>query len=222
MYTEDNFIMISALQHYLFCPRQCALIHMEQAWSENLFTAQGHLMHESVHSGKFEKRDKIIRARGLWISSARLGLSGQADLVEFHKTNVAGEGIQLQGYPGRWRAFPVEFKRGKPKADRSDDVQLCAQALCLEEMLDTRIGEGAIFYGKNKRRHPVVFNETLRDLTEKTTLAIHALFESGSTPTAKYAKKCKSCSLYQLCMPKTIGRKGAVSRYLDRIVTELS
>jgi CRISPR-associated exonuclease Cas4 len=220
MYIEDQYIQLSALQHYLFCPRQCALAYMENIWSENLFTAQGRIMHEKVHSGKFEKRIDVIKTRGLWIYSARLGLSGQADLVEFHRSDNPDEGIQPPDYPGRWTVFPVEFKRGKPKTDRSDEVQLCAQALCLEEMLSASVPEGALFYGKNKRRHPVRFDEHLRDLTEKTSQKIHEMFDSELTPAAVYSKKCKSCSLYQICLPKTVGRKGAVARYLNKIIEE--
>jgi CRISPR-associated exonuclease Cas4 len=193
---------------------------MELSWSENLFTAQGRLMHEKVHSGKFEKRVDVIRARGLWIYSARLGLSSQADLVEFHRSDNPQQGIRLPAYGGKWTVFPVEFKRGKPKTDYSDDVQLCAQALCLEEMLNAFIPEGAVFYGKNKRRHLVHFDEPLRDLTEETSHKIHEMFDSEVTPAAEYSKRCKSCSLYQICLPKTVGRKGAVARYLKKIMEE--
>lgn len=220
MYREDEFIQLSALQHYLFCPRQCALAYMELTWSENLFTAEGRLMHEKVHNGKFEKRGGVIQTRGLWISSARLGLSGQTDLIEFHRTNEQNEGVRLGDYKDRWTVFPVEFKRGKPKTDFSDEVQLCAQVLCLEEMLETSITAGALFYGKNKRRHTVKFNESLRSLTEKTAVEIHEMFESAMTPKAEFSKKCKSCSLYEICLPKRTGGKGTVSRYLNKIISE--
>jgi len=220
MYSEDQYIQLSALQHYLFCPRQCALAYLEKSWSENLFTAEGRIIHERVHSAEVEKRADVIRARALWIASARLGLSGQADLVEFRKCTASETGIRLPGQTGRWSVFPVEFKRGKPKRNHSDDVQLCAQALCLEEMLDTRIPEGALFYGKNKRRHVVQFDETIRQLTEETTLKIHEMMENGITPQPEYSKKCKACSLYGICLPRSVGRKGAVSNYLNKIIEE--
>jgi CRISPR-associated exonuclease Cas4 len=220
MYSEDQFIQLSALQHYLFCPRQCALAYLELTWSENLFTAEGRIMHDRVHDSKFEKRGDLIQTRSLWISSARLGLSGQADLVEFHRTAEPDKGVRLPGYPGVWQPFPVEFKRGKPKRDHSDEVQLCAQAICLEEMLNTSVPEGAIFYGKNKRRHQVIFGEVLRDLTKKTSQRIHEMFESAITPAAEYGKKCKSCSLYESCLPRSTGRRGAVSRYLNKVISE--
>ncbi|MBN1364804.1 MAG: CRISPR-associated protein Cas4 [Syntrophaceae bacterium] len=220
MYSEDQFIQLSALQHYLFCPRQCALAYLELSWSENLFTAEGRIMHNRVHEGKFEKRGDLIQTRGLWISSARLGLSGQTDLIEFHRTDDQDNGTRLPGYKSRWKVYPVEFKRGKPKSDHSDEVQLCAQALCLEEMLETTIAEGAIFYGKNKRRHAVKFDEKLRSLTEQTALQIHQMFESGITPKAEFSKKCKSCSLYEICLPKRTGTRGAVKRYLNKIISE--
>lgn len=220
MYLEAEYIQLSALQHYLFCRRQAALAYLELTWSENLFTAEGRLMHDKVHEGKFEKRGDLIQTRGLWISSPRLGLSGQADLIEFHRTDEQNAGVRLPGYPGRWTPLPVEFKRGKPRSDNSDEVQLCAQALCLEEMLNTAIAEGAIFYGKNRRRHAVEFNEKLRRLTVQTALQIHEMFQSGITPQAEFAKKCKSCSLYNICLPKRTGGKGAVTRYLNKIISE--
>ncbi|MFZ0391521.1 MAG: CRISPR-associated protein Cas4 [Calditrichia bacterium] len=220
MYTEDQYIQLSALQHYMFCRRQCALAYMEMIWAENLFTAEGRIIHEKVHSGELEKRGGIIRALGLWIASARLGLSGQTDLTEFHRTDEPHRGIALPGYKGKWQIFPVEFKRGKPKADHSDEVQLCAQALCLEEMLNCNIGEGAIFYGKNKRRHPVVFTDALRTLTEKTSREIHEMFAAEKTPAAIYSKKCKPCSLYNRCLPRKTGGGKTVSRYLNRILEE--
>lgn len=202
---QENLIQLSALQHYIFCPRQCALIHIEQVWTENIFTAEGRLMHERAHEGGNEVRGDVRTDRGLAIRSLRLGLSGIADVVEFHRQT-----------DGSWLPFPVEYKLGKPKADDCDTVQLCAQAMCLEEMLNIAIPAGALFYGKTRRRLDVVFDARLRDKTEETARAVRALLESGITPEPVYAKKCDSCSLIAQCLPKTMGKHRSVKRYLAR------
>ncbi len=217
LYSEDDFIQLSALQHYLFCPRQCALIHIEQVWTENTLTALGRLMHEKAHETKYEKRNNVITARGLRLFSKRLGLSGQTDIVEFHKVKNKGAGCRLPGFSGRWSAFPVEYKHGKPKQDHSDEVQLCAQAVCLEEMLEIKIAEGALFYGKSRRRHAVIFTEELRALTERTAHKIHEMFETGKTPKAVYSKKCESCSLKDQCLPKRTGVHVKASKYIKKM-----
>ncbi len=213
MYHEDNYIMLSALQHYLFCPRQCALIHLEQTWNDNSFTMQGNLLHERVHEAQREVRGNLIIARGLRLSSSRLGLSGQADVVEFHKRE---NGCALPNASGAWQPFPVEYKRGKPKKDLCDAVQLCAQALCLEEMLDCHIPEGALFYGKERRRKSVVFDQTLRTETERCATETHALLSSGKTPPPAADKRCNRCSLKNLCLPDTLSKN--LSRYYKRIM----
>lgn len=205
MHTEDDLIMLSALQHYIFCPRQCALIHIEQVWTENVFTAEGRLMHDRAHDGGSEMRDGVRIDRGLALRSLRLGLSGNADVVEFHRQP-----------DGSWVSFPVEYKRGKPKADDCDTVQLCAQALCLEEMLNVAIPSGALFYGKTRRRLDVTFDEWLREKTERTVENVRVLIESGKTPEAVYAKRCDSCSLVAQCLPKTMGRRRSVKQYLAK------
>jgi len=199
---ENELIMISALNHYLYCPRRCALIHIEQAWSENLFTAEGRIMHEKADSNKYESRGNVRIDYSVPIRSLRLGLIGKADVVEFHK----------QG--DKWMPFPVEYKRGKPKMDDCDKVQLCAQAICLEEMLNVEIREGALFYGQTRRRHDVVFDNALRMETEDTARRVHELIAAGITPKAEYSKKCTQCSLYELCMPKTCGKTKSVGKYL--------
>ncbi len=204
-FVDENLLSLSALQHYIFCPRQCALIHIEQVWTENIFTAEGRLMHERAHEGGSEVRGDIRTDRGLAIRSLRLGLSGIADVVEFHRQP-----------DGSWLPFPVEYKLGKPKADDCDTVQLCAQAMCLEEMLNVAIPNGALFYGKTRRRQDVVFDSRLRDKTEETARAVHSLLESGKTPEPVYAKKCDSCSLMAQCLPKTMGKKRSIKRYLAR------
>jgi CRISPR-associated exonuclease Cas4 len=204
-YTQDDLIQLSSLQHYIFCPRQCALIHIEQVWTENVFTAEGRVMHERAHEGGSEVRGDIRTDRSLAIRSLRLGLSGMADVVEFHRQA-----------DGLWQPFPVEYKLGKPKADDCDTVQLCAQALCLEEMLNVSIPAGAIFYGKTRRRLDVVFDACLRDKTEQTARDVRALLESGATPEPEYSKKCESCSLVAQCLPKTMGKRRSVKRYLSK------
>jgi len=216
-YEENDYILLSALQHYLFCPRQCAIIHIEQTWVENTFTALGRIMHEKAHETKYEKRVNIITARGLRLYSKKLGLSGQTDIVEFHKSEDIKQSCRLSGFSGKWSAFPVEYKRGKPKHDKSDEVQPCAQAVCLEEMLEIKIPEGALFYGKNRRRHPVTFSEELRILTEETAQKIHELFRTGKTPKEKYSKKCDSCSLIEKCLPKNTGGKTQASQYIKKM-----
>ena len=204
-YSEDDLILLSALQHYIFCPRQCALIHVEQVWSENRLTAEGRIMHERVHEEGRESRGNVRIEHGVPLRSLRLGLSGMADVVEFHRQP-----------DGCWKPFPVEYKRGKPKPDDCDRVQLCAQALCLEEMLKVEIPSGAIFYGKTRHRHDVVFDEALRKETEETAEQVHKLIESGVTPRPVYQSKCDSCSLFESCLPKTIEKTRSVQKYLLR------
>lgn len=195
--------MLSALQHFRYCPRQCALIHIEQAWSENLFTAEGRVMHDKVDTANREVRGKVRIDYGVPLRSLRLGLIGKADVVEFH---LMDDGTRLP--------FPVEYKRGKPKIDDCDRVQLCAQAICLEEMLNVEIKEGALFYGQTRRREDVFFDTALRQETENTAGKVHELIKSGITPKAEYSKKCERCSLLEVCMPKTCGKTRSVSKYL--------
>ena len=191
MYSEDDLIQLSSLQHLVFCVRQCALIHIEQLWDENLFTAEGRIMHDKVDTADRESRGKIRIEYGVPLRSLRLGLVGKADVVEFHRME-----------DGTWMPFPVEHKRGKPKMDDCDRIQLCAQAICLEEMLNVEIKKGALFYGRTRRREDVVFDEKLRMETEEAAKKVRILIESATTPKAEYSKKCKKCSLYDLCLPK--------------------
>lgn len=206
-YSEDDLIQLSALQHFMYCERQCALIHIEQLWSENIFTAEGRIMHDKVDTANRESRGRIRIGYGVPLRSLRLGLIGKADVVEFHRKDN-----------GTWQPFPVEYKRGKPKIDDCDKVQLCAQAICLEEMLNVTIPAGALFYGQTRHREDVTFDNALRLETEETARKVHELIDSGVTPKADYSKKCKQCSLLELCMPK-ISRKA--SSYLKAIEKEL-
>lgn len=214
-FAEDDLLPISALQHLIFCERQCALIHVEQIWTENRFTAEGRILHERVHEAAAESRGDVRIVRGLRLRSLALGLIGVADVVEFQRDD---DGIALEGRSGRWRAFPVEYKRGKPKPDRCDEVQLCAQAMCLEEMLACAIPEAALFYGTTRRRKDVELDERLRDLTTGTAQRLHALVDSGVTPPAVYEKKCQSCSLLSVCMPESTNGRKSARRYLQDAV----
>jgi len=209
MYSEDDLLPVSALQHLLFCERQCALIHIEQAWSENLFTAQGRILHEKVHSETAERRKDIRVEYGMPLRSLRIGLVGKADVIEFHRRQ-----------DGSWQPFPVEYKRGRKKPDNRDNVQLCAQALCLEEMLRVSIPCGAIYYGKERHRTDVEFDEALRKETEETAARLRRLIDSGRTPPPVYEEKCDTCSLIGICLPKTIENGKSVSRYLSMMTRE--
>lgn len=208
MYTDDDLLPLSAVQHLLFCKRQCALIHVEQSWVENYFTAAGRVMHEKAHSEKAEWRGNVRIERGLPLKSLTLGLIGKADVVEFHHTSE-----------GDAQVFPVEYKRGKSKPNDCDRVQLCAQAICLEEALFCTIPEGAIFYGQNKQREYVLFDDGLRSKTQTISDELHALIESGITPQAEYSKKCDACSLQELCMPESLDKK-TVTHYMEKMVKE--
>lgn len=208
MYSPDDFIPISALQHYRFCPRQCALIHIERIWDENLHTAEGRILHEKADSGKSEKRGDIKKVSGLWLCSGKLGLSGRADMVEFHRR----EGI--------WHPFPVEYKRGRPKTHNADLLQLCAQAICLEEMLGLPVPEGALFYGKTRRRLAVKMSSALRASTSETAEAVHRLLRGRAVPLPAADDRCAACSLADQCLPRPISRRGAASRYLRFLQAE--
>lgn len=205
-YSEDDLIQLSSLQHFVFCERQCALIHIEQLWSENLFTAEGRVMHDKVDTANREVRGKVRIDYGVPLRSLRLGLIGKADVVEFHRKD-----------DGTWLPFPVEYKRGKSKMDNCDRVQLCAQAICLTEMLNVEIREGALFYGQTRRREDVVVDKSLRMETEEAARKVHELIDSGITPKAEYSKKCKLCSLLNICLPKVSSK---ASNYLMRAMEE--
>jgi CRISPR-associated exonuclease Cas4 len=198
MFTEDEYIQLSALQHYVFCPRQCGLIHVEDVWHENVFTVRGDILHEKVDTDTYETRGTLKTVRGLRIHSTRLGIVGRADVVEFRKPTNA------DGSPD---VMPVEFKAGQPKDDLSDKVQLCAQALCLEEMMNTQVKRGAFFYGKIRRRVQVEIDDGLRKQTEEIIAAVHEIVSQKKVPAAQYEKKCRNCSLLDICMPKAMNEK---------------
>ena len=215
MYSEDDLLPLSGLQHLVFCERQWALIHIEQIWSENRLTAEGRELHDRAHEPGSDSRPGIRIARGLRLHSLRLGLSGQADVVEFRS---APAGAQLPAEAGFWQPFPVEYKRGRPKRNSCDEVQLCAQALCLEEMFKAAVPAGALYYGTPRRRHDVAFSPSLRAETESLAARMQALYRARVTPRAAYAPKCEKCSLLASCMPKTLTGAHTVERYLARAI----
>ncbi|MEJ1978448.1 MAG: CRISPR-associated protein Cas4 [Acetobacteraceae bacterium] len=200
--TEDAMVAVSALQHYLFCPRQCALIHVEQSWAEDGATAEGRLLHERVDSGKPDRRAGVRTVRDLSIRSLALGVTGKADAVE-----LRGRGADL-------RPYPVEYKRGRPKAHRADEVQLCAQAICLEEMFAVPVPEGALFYGETKRRMVVAFDADLRALTAVIAAEVRQMIAENRTPPPVYQPACHKCSLEALCSPKRLEKPPSVARWL--------
>lgn len=200
MYGEEDYLMLSGIQHFAFCRRQWAMIHIEQQWAENYRTTAGELMHKKAHDdASFEKRGDLLIIRGMRISSRNLGLSGQCDVVEFHQDE---NGVSLFGYDGKWKPIPVEYKRGTPKENNADELQLCAQAMCLEEMLQVYVQDGYLYYGENRRRSHVDFTDSLREEVRNAAREMHELFQRGYTPNVKPTKKCKACSLENLCLPK--------------------
>jgi CRISPR-associated exonuclease Cas4 len=209
MFSDEELLPISALQHLLFCQRQCALIHIERLWAENPLTVEGQRLHRKAHEGSDERRGGLRIVRGLSLRSLRLGVVGKADVVEFHPPTK----VDAPSLP-----FPVEYKRGKPKSHEADKVQLCAQALCLEEMLGVSVPAGALYYGRTRRRRLVPFDHTLRKLTEEACDRLHTLVSAGVTPPALRERKCDSCSLLHLCLPDATGSKRSAAAYFARNV----
>ena len=211
-YKEDDFLQLSGLQHFAYCRRQWALIHIEQQWSENLRTTEGRILHEKAHdTSQREKRGDLIITRDMRVHSAKLGISGSCDVVEFHKSS---EGIEISGAEGIWQPYPVEYKRGVPKISDADRLQLCAQAICLEEMLCCDIPEAAIFYGEVRRREVVTLDGELRDCVCQMLAEMHELYRKGHTPKVKPSKGCNACSLRELCVPK-LNRNRNASHYIQ-------
>lgn len=210
MFSDDDLLPISALQHLQYCERQCALIHIENVWAENRWTAEGRVMHDRAHGPGHEKRGDVRTVFGLRLRSLRLGLTGQADVVEFHRQS-----------DGTWLPFPVEYKRGHPKVNDCDRIQLCAQALCLEEMKGVSVEAGALFYGETRHRCDVVFDAGLRAKTEELCARLHVLLESRATPAAAYEKgKCGTCSLLEACLPQSAGGGKSARAWLARQLDE--
>ncbi len=217
MTAQHDPLLLSGLQHFAFCRRQWALIHIEQQWQENVRTVEGTLMHRNAHrENSFEMREGVLVARGLRIRSERLNVTGSCDVVEFHPDPA---GICLPGRPGLWQPYPVEYKRGSPKVNEADELQLCAQAICLEEMLLCTIPEGSLFYGETRRRHQVTFTEELRGRVESLLAEMQSYMERGHTPRVKPTKGCNACSLKEICLPG-LERAGSAARYLKNALQE--
>lgn len=216
-YAEDDYLMLSGIQHFKFCRRQWALIHIEQQWAENVHTVIGELMHKKAHDPYLvEKRKDLLIARSLPIASRKMGISGECDVVEFHRCE---DGIKLHGHRGNFSVYPVEYKKGKPKVSDEDKLQLAAQALCLEEMFSTTVPEGAIFYGETRRRELVGVTEELRSEVKQMFREMHEYYERKYTPKVKYSKACNSCSLKEICLPK-IGKTVSVKTYMEQMLKE--
>ena len=217
-YSEDDLLPLSGLQHLAFCERRWALIHLEQQWEENLFTAEGKLLHEKAHSAEIESRPEVLVRRTLPLRSFRLGISGQADIVEFLPCEASEPGVPMPRRKGLWKPYPVEYKRSRDQhGSMAYHIQLCAQALCLEEMLHVPVPAGAVFDGKAKRRDVVNFDEPLRQEVERLAARMHQILQSGRTPQAVYAKKCEGCSMKPVCLP-TVVESASASRYLSRAI----
>lgn len=217
IYQEEDFLLLSGLQHFAFCRRQWALIHIEQQWAENLRTTDGKILHEKAHDGsQRERRGDMLITRGLRIHSATLGVSGACDVVEFHLTS---DGITLPGEEGLWQPYPVEYKRGTKKENDADRLQLCGQAMCLEEMLCCAIPEGALYYGETRRREVVAFTEKLREQVRSSLEEMHQLYKRAYTPKVKPTKSCNACSMKELCLPRLM-KKRSVSEYLKKAMED--
>lgn len=216
-YSQDDYLMISGIQHFKFCRRQWALIHVEQQWAENEHTVVGELMHKKAHDPYLiEKRNDVLIVRALPVSSRSIGISGECDIVEFHKCD---EGIKLIGHRGLYSVYPVEYKKGKPKESDEDKLQLAAQAMCLEEMFLTQIPEGALYYGETRRREVVEFTEEIRNQVKSIFEEMHWYYERKYTPKVKTTKACSGCSLKDICLPKLM-KTGSVKAYVSKMLED--
>lgn len=214
---EDDYLPLSGIQHFVFCRRQWALIHLEQQWAENLRTTEGELLHKNAHDDQQRTlRGDLLTVRAMRIHSSRLGLSGECDVVEFRRSE---DGVPLADANGLWLPYPVEYKRGRAKPTACDEAQLCAQAMCLEEMLCCPIPSGALFYGQPRRRQEVDFTPELRAMVENAAKEMHQLFQRGYTPKSKPTRGCSACSLKDLCLPGLI-KSPSVSDYLREELKE--
>lgn len=218
-YKEEEYLLISGIQHFVFCQRQWALIHIEEQWYENYLTATGRVLHNKAHDEfKTEKRKGLITLRALKVSSSRLGISGECDVVEFYEDK---NGVPLHNYSGLFLPYPVEYKRGKPKIDDCDRLQLCAQATCLEEMLGCSINSGALYYGEPRRRETVIFNAEIREKLLSVINDMHKLYRNQYTPKGKIDKKCKSCSLKEACLTMLSKNHKTVKQYYEDSLSEV-
>jgi len=215
VYDEDAYLNIAGIQHFAFCRRQWALIHVEKQWQENVRTVEGKILHEAAHEGfSGEKRGNVIISRGMPIFSRSLGANGVCDIVELHQDK---NGVRIYGRDGLYKVIPVEYKRGKPKAEDWDALQLCAQAICLEEMLLCEIPEAYLYYGETRHRQAIILDNDLRCKVRAIFLEMHEMYERRHTPKVKTSKACKACSLNEVCLPK-LNRSKSASEYIRRII----
>lgn len=217
-YKEEDYLMLSGIQHFSFCRRQWALIHIEQQWDENLRTVEGAIFHKKAHDGySAEKRRDVIISRGMQVFSSTLGISGVCDIVEFHRDDK--EGVPLYGRDGRYLVYPVEYKKGQPKEDEADILQMVAQAMCLEEMLACEVRKGYLYYGEIRRRIEVELSEEIRQRVRDTFEEMHRYYERRYTPKVKRTKACNACSLKDLCLPKLM-KERSVKEYISKRIQE--
>ena len=217
MYNEENFLQLSGIQHFSFCRRQWALAYIEMQWQENVRTVEGKILHENAHdAGLKEKRGDLIIVRAMPIHSRELGVSGECDVVEFHKCE---DGVRLYGHRGLYRIYPIEYKKGKPKISEEDILQLTAQTICLEEMFSTVIPEAAIFYGETRRRETIEMTDDLRNRVRDMFKEMHQYYERRYTPKVKWSKSCNGCSLKDICLPK-LGKTMPVGEYIKLALEE--
>jgi len=217
-YKEDDFLMLSGIQHFTFCRRQWALIHIEQQWADNLRTVEGNIMHENAHNGELrEKRGNTVISRGMAVFSRSLGINGVCDVVEFHKSKT---GIELHGLEDKYDVVPIEYKKGKPKKNDADVLQLVAQAMCLEEMLVCNIEKGYLYYGEPKRRTVVDISDELREKVKSCCMEMHQLYDRRHTPKVKISKACNACSMKDICLPKLCKNRSAEKYVNDMIKGE--
>ena len=217
MYNEEEFLQLSGIQHFAFCRRQWALAYIELQWQENVRTVEGHLLHENAHDAAMkEKRGDLIIVRAMPVHSREIGISGECDVVEFHRSK---EGIPISGREGKYTVIPVEYKRGKPKSNDVDALQVAAQALCLEEMLCCDIPYGYIYYGEIRRREKIEFTDSLRRKVKDMFAEMHKYYRQRYTPKVKWSKSCNACSLKDICLP-VLNKNISVKSYLDNRIKE--
>lgn len=220
MYAEDEMLMLSGIQHFVFCPRQWALIHIEQVWSDNRLTMEGQLLHKQADDPFYrQKNGECVSLRSVFIASKVLGLYGFTDVVELRPSDSETNCIQHPSYPGFWKPFPVEYKRGHSKPDERDEVQVAAQVICLEEMHSIKIDKGYLFYWESRRREEVVIDDELRQKTQQYADEMHSVFKTGVVPKAEKSRKCYNCSLLDICLPDT-KNKLLVTNYLKKNLYE--
>lgn len=217
MYKEDEFLQLSGIQHFAFCRRQWVLAYIEMQWQENVRTVEGKILHENAHdAGIKEKRGDLLIVRAMPIHSREMGVSGECDVVEFHRCE---NGISLDGREGNYSVIPVEYKRGKPKEEDADILQVAAQAMCLEEMLYCIIPYGYIYYGETRHRMKVEFTDEIKEKVRSIFDEMHKYYAQQYTPKVKTSKKCNACSLKDICLP-VLNKKKSVSGYIEKILAE--